>query len=425
MPCECVHRRVFVKAGGLALVSLGLDPVFLTRAAYAVERRRGTAGGKALVCLFQRGAVDGLSMVVPFGEPDYYRERPRIAVPRPGQPGGAIGLDGFFGFHPALGPLEPLYRSGALAVVHAVGSPSVTRSHFDAQDYMESGTPDVKATRDGWLNRYLRHAEDHRGTPFRGVALGPQLPRALMGAAPALAIDNLQTFGIRARGQAADRLTAAFEELYQGSATGLVATTSEEAFEAVRQLRAANPVQHASRGGAEYPPSPLGRSLRQIAQLIKSDLGLEIAFADVGGWDTHVNQGAAEGQLGQRLADLGRSLAAFTADLGERMADIVVLTMSEFGRTVAENGNSGTDHGHATAMLVLGGQTRGGRVLGKWPTLDPAARFEGRDLAVTTDFRDLFTEVITRHLGGVDPAAIFPGYEVDERQWVGVMTGAD
>lgn len=408
-----VDRRVFVKAGGLALVALGLDPIFLTRAAYAVSRGGGPADAKkTLVCIFQRGAVDGLNMVVPHGDPFYYRERPRIAIPRPGAAGGALDLNGHFGLHPALAPLHPLYDNASLALVHAVGSPDSTRSHFDAQDYMESGTPGLKSTPDGWLNRFLsaQHAREHQDTPFRGVAIGPQLPRALRGAAPALAIDNLQAFGLRAPEPARDRLTQAFEELYQGSATGLVATSSAEAFEAVRMLKAIDPERYQPANGAQYPPGPLGRSLKQIAQLIKADLGLEIAFADVGGWDTHVNQGASEGQLAARLTEFGRSLAAFSQDLGERMADVVVLTMSEFGRTIAENGNGGTDHGHATAMFLLGGGVQGGKVYGDWPTLDPAKRFEGRDLAVTTDFRDLFAEVLTRHLGATDLPSVFPGF---------------
>ena len=415
-----IDRRVFVKTGALALVSLGLDPIFLTRAAYAVNRRPG-ARRKTLVCIFQRGAVDGLNMIVPYGDPHYYRGRPRIAVPRPGVAGGAVDLDGYFGLHPALSPLGPLYRSGSLAFVHAVGSPDATRSHFDAQDFMETGTPGMRNTSDGWINRALRHARDHAQTPFRGVAIGPQLPRALRGAAPALAIDNLETFGLRGRGEARDRLSAAFEELYQGSATGVVATSSEEGFEAVKMLKTANPAQYVPGNGADYPRGPLANALRQIAQLIKADLGTEIAFADVGGWDTHVNQGASEGQLAARLAEFGRSLAAFTQDLGDRMADVAVLTMSEFGRTVLENGNAGTDHGHATAMMVLGGGTRGGQVLGSWPTLDPAKRFEGRDLAVTTDFRDLFGEVLTSHLGATDLSAVFPGYRADGGRRIGVM----
>ncbi len=420
---ETIDRRVFVKAGGLALLSLGVDPVFLTRAAYAVQRPDSSSPRKkTLVCLFQRGAVDGLNMVVPHGDPDYYRARPRIAIPQPGKSGGAIDLDGYFGLHPGMESLLPLYRGGSLAVVHAVGSPDTTRSHFDAQDYMETGTPGVKSTTDGWVNRHLKHASEHRETPFRGVALGSRLPRALRGATPTLAIENLQAFGLRAgRGAVRDRLTAAFEELYAGSATGLVASSSEEAFEAIRMLETSNPARYRPDNGARYPGGRLGQSLRQIAQLIKADLGLEIAFTDMGGWDTHINQGGSSGQLARRLMNFAASLTAFAGDLGERMADVAVLTMSEFGRTVAENGTTGTDHGHGTAMLVLGGNTRGGKVLGRWPTLDPAEQFEGRDLAVTTDFRDLFGEVLARHLGAVNLENVFPGHSSNEARWVGVM----
>ena len=413
-----IPRRVFVKAGGLALISLGLDPLFLGRAAYAARAPRVRAArGPTLVCIFQRGAVDGLSMVVPHGDPQYYAERRRIAIPRE----QLVDLDGHFGLHPRLGPLAPLWKSGTLAVVQAVGSPDATRSHFDAQDYMESGTPGVKATRDGWLNRVCQHDREHADTPFKAVAFGPELPRALAGPAPSLAIDDLRAFGVRAPQGARDRLTRAFEELYEGSATGLLASSSAEGFEAMQLLKQANPTQYAPANGADYPTGKLGRSLAQIAQLIKADVGLEIAFADAGGWDTHVNQGADQGQLAGRLDELGRALAAFTQDLGDRLADVVVLTMSEFGRTVKENGTGGTDHGHATAMFVLGGGVKGARVLGRWPGLDPADRYEGRDLAVTTDFRDLFGEVVASHLGARHLDQVFPGRAADPGAFPGVF----
>jgi uncharacterized protein (DUF1501 family) len=402
-----MKRRVFVKAGALALVSFGLDPLFLDRAAYAVRPSVLSSSRRILVVLFQRGAVDGLNMVVPHGEARYYAERPRIAIPR----AELVDLDGHFGLHPALAPLKPLWDNKSLAAIHAVGSPDATRSHFDAQDYMETGTPGVKSTTDGWLNRTCQHDREHAQTAFRAVSFGPQLPRILSGSAPSLAIGNLEAFGLRAPQDAVrDRLTRAFEELYQGGATGLLATSSAEGFAAVEQLKQANPTQYRPANGAEYPSGRFGGALLQIAQLIKADLGLQIAFADADGWDTHVNQGAAQGQLAQRLRELGQGLAAFARDLGERMRDVVVVTMSEFGRTVKENGNAGTDHGHATAMLVLGGPVNGGKVLGRWPGLDAARRFEGRDLAVTTDFRDLVGEIVKRHLGAADLAPIFPGY---------------
>jgi uncharacterized protein (DUF1501 family) len=305
-----------------------------------------------------------------------------------------------------------------------VGSPDATRSHFDAQDYMESGTPGVKSTPDGWANRYCQNATEHVNTPFRAIAFGPQLPRILAGTSPALAIDDLRAFGLRSRTEAGtDRLTRAFQELYEsnGPATGLLAQSAEESFEAIRMLKSANPSARAVEHGAQYPAGRLGQSLSQIAQLIKADLGVEIAFADIGGWDTHVNQGNDQGQLAARLRELGQALAAFATDLGERMSEVCVLTMSEFGRTIRENGSSGTDHGHATAMLVLGGTVRGGRVAGKWPGLDPEKRYENRDLAVTTDFRDLFGEILSRHLGARNLPAVFPGYSGDPTRFPGVL----
>ena len=417
-----ISRRVFVKSGGLALFSFGLDPLFLARAAFASYRPLPPStvfSRPILVCLFQRGAVDGLNMIVPHGDPVYYRERPRIAVPEK----DVLDLDGYFGLHPRLAPIKPLWDSKSLAAIHAIGSPDATRSHFDAQDYLESGTPGVKATPDGWLNRYCQHDREHQDTPFRAVAFGPQLPRILAGTAPSLAIEDPQAFGLRAPQPAArDRLTRAFEELYAGSATGLLSTSSREAFEAVQMLKRLDPGQYRPANGADYPRGKLGKALLEIAQLIRADVGLQVAFADVTGWDTHVNQGASEGQLAGRLDELGQALAAFTRDLGERMHDIVVLTMSEFGRTVRENGNSGTDHGHATAMLVLGGPVNGGKVLGKWPGLDPAQRFEGRDVAVTTDFRDLFAEILARHLGATDLSAVFPGFVADPERFPGAIS---
>jgi uncharacterized protein (DUF1501 family) len=414
-----IGRRVFVKAGGLALVSLGLDPLFLARAAFASYQSGPPAEHPVLVCIFQRGAVDGLSMIVPHGDPLYYRARSRIAVPQT----DVVDLDGHFGLHPRLAALKPLWDNKSLAVIPAIGSPDVTRSHFDAQDYMESGTPGVKATPDGWLNRYCQHDREHQQTPFRAAAFGPQLPRILAGSAPSLAIDDLQAFGLRAKAPARDRLTRAFEALYAGEATGLLSTSSREAFEAVRLLQQANPVQYQPAGGVEYPRGKFGHVMLEIAQLIKADLGLRVAFADVSGWDTHVNQGSTEGQLATRLDEFGSALAAFAQDMGERMRNIVVLTMSEFGRTVQENGNAGTDHGHGTTMLALGGPVSGGRIAGTWPGLDPAQRFEGRDVAVTTDFRDLFSEILARHLGAQDLSAIFPGFVPEAGRFPGVIRG--
>jgi uncharacterized protein (DUF1501 family) len=409
-----ISRRVFLKNGGLALVSLGLAPEFLARTVAVATPRR-----KVLVTIFQRGAVDGLNMIVPFGERDYYAARPTIAIPRPGSGAdAAIDLDGFFGMHPRLDPLKALYDARLLGIVHASGSHEETRSHFDAQDYMETATPGIKSTRDGWLNRYLHAREHENATPFRAVALAPQLPRALQGIEPALAIGRIGQFGIRA-GQASEMVQSSFEAEYAAAANSVLERTGREAFDAIKMLRTADPSRYAPENGAEYPRSPYGESLKQIAQLIKADVELEIAFAESGNWDHHVNQGAAVGQLANRLDDFARGIAALVRDLGVRMADVVILSMSEFGRAVAENGNRGTDHGHGNAMMVIGGGIRGGKVYGRWPGLAREQRYEGRDLAVTTDFRTVFAEVTRGHLGLTDTAHVFPRFE--SPAGVGVM----
>src|SRR6195256_5224634 len=412
-------RRVFLKNGAFALVSLGFAPSFLARTAFAQGR---SARARQLIAIFQRGAVDGLSVVVPFGEAEYYRARPSIAIPRPGSgESAAIDLDGFFGFNPRLQGLKPLWDARQLAIVHACGSPDSTRSHFDAQDYMETATPGVKSTSDGWLNRYLQARHDEPATPFRAVALTQQLPRALQGVAPALAVNQLGQFGIRA-GQGSDTLGASFEAQFAGAADRVLNNTGREAFDAIKMLKGVNPAGYRPEHGADYPRTAFGQALQQIAQLSKADVGLEVAFADVGGWDTHVNQGSAQGQLATRLDDFARGLAALVGDLGDRMEDTVVLTMSEFGRAVSENGNRGTDHGHGNAMMVIGGGVRGGKVYGKWPGLASSQRYDGRDLAVTTDFRDVFGEIIVRHLGVSDPRPVFPGYAISAARFPGLFT---
>jgi uncharacterized protein (DUF1501 family) len=399
-----ISRRVFLKDGGLALVSLGFAPAFLARTAAASDAKR-----RVLVAIFQRGAVDGLNMIVPFGEADYYAARRSIAIPRPGSSAdAAIDLDGFFGLHPRLAPLKPLYDAGNMAIVHACGSPDGTRSHFDAQDYMETATPGVKSTRDGWLNRYLHAKEHQRATPFRAVAIAPQLPRSLQGLAPALAMGQIDRFGIRSTDGGMTQ--SSFESEYAAAANALLRDTGREAFNAIRMLKEANPQKYAPANGAEYPRSAYGEALKQIAQLIKADVGLEVAYAESGNWDHHANEGGATGILATRLDDLARGIAAMTRDLGDRMQEVVILTMSEFGRAVAENGSRGTDHGHGNAMMVVGGSVKGGKVYGRWPGLAREQRYEGRDLEVTTDFRSVFGEVVRGHLGLTDASRLFPGF---------------
>ena len=406
-PCT---RRSFVKGGALALVALGAAPRFVVRTALAQSR---AARSKVLVVIFQRGAVDGLSMLVPHGDRDYYGARGSIAIGRPAAGGdGAIDLDGFFGLHPSLSGLKPLWDERRLAAVHAVGSPDTTRSHFDAQDYMESGTPGVKSTEDGWLARGLAAQPAPQASPFRAVALGPALPRVLRGDVGAVAMTNLAEFDVREAATLVGGLNASkgFESLYEQGVRDLLYGTGRETFDAVKMLKAADPQRIQPANGAMYPRGRFGESLRQIAQLIRADVGLEVAFADASGCDTHAAQGNERGQLATRLKEFGDGLAALDRDLGDRMRDVMVLTMSEFGRTVRENGNRGTDHGHGTAMFVIGGGAKGGKVYGKWPGLAREQLHEGRDLAVTTDFRSLFAEVAVRHLGTpADP--LFPGFK--------------
>ncbi|HLL76111.1 MAG TPA: DUF1501 domain-containing protein [Pyrinomonadaceae bacterium] len=421
-----MNRRFFLKSGGVALASLGVGlPSFLERAVLAEGAKSGPNGRrKTLVAIFQRGAVDGLNMVVPHGESGYYEWRPSIAVARPGRGAAgesAVDLDGFFGLHPSLAGLKPIWDAKRLAVVHAAGSPDSTRSHFDAQDYMESGTPGVKSTQDGWLNRVVQSRPDPRATPFRAVSFTQNLPRAMQGQASALAIANLRDFTVRA-GQQSQVVQGGFEDIYEQAATEALRGTGKETFEAINFLKRVNPAQYQPENGAQYPRTPYGNALLQIAQLVKAGVGLEVAFTEVGGWDTHTNQGGARGQLAARLTEFGAGVAALYADLGPaRMDDVVILTMSEFGRTARENGNRGTDHGHANAMFVVGGSTRGGRVYGDWPGLSAEKLYEGRDLALTTDFRDVFGEVARKHLGAADLAKIFPRHAADPRNFRGVL----
>jgi uncharacterized protein (DUF1501 family) len=404
-------RRIFLKSSAMAMVGIGSTPLWLSRALYAADAP--SPRKKILVAIFQRGAVDGLNVVVPHGEPRYYALRPSIAIPRPDStPDSAIDLDGFFGLHPSLRPLKPIYDSGRMAIVHAVGSPDPTRSHFDAQDYMESGTPGLKATSDGWLNRALLtnpEPKQSKMSPVRAVSMSADLPRALRGHNDAVAINNLNDFQVRD-----PRGSTTFESMYAGTMDKVLNGTGRETFDAVKLMQSIQKQTYVPANGSKYPNGRLGQSMQQIARLIKADVGLEVAFTDVGGWDTHVNEVAqkpSQGQLANLLNDFGQAIAAFYQDRGDRMADVTVVTMSEFGRTARENGNRGTDHGHANVMFAIGGDINGGKVHGEWPGLAEEQLYENRDLNLTTDFRDVLGELVTRHLGNRQIANVFPGYD--------------
>jgi uncharacterized protein (DUF1501 family) len=413
-----MNRRFFLRNGALAVAGTAAIPSFLVRSVLAETQ---AAPNRRLVVIFQRGAVDGLNVVVPYREKNYYSMRPTIAIPQ----NQAIDLDGFFGLHPSLALFKPLYDQGHLAIVQAAGSPDMSRSHFDAQDYMESGTPGVQGTADGWLNRALQ-AEDllHRcagtceHTAFRALALGPDVPLTLAGKIPAIALNNVNGFSIAGRGPAPSPAASAFEAMYAGSGDQILHGAGDETFEAVKMLRSANPAQYQPAPGASYPNSEFGNSMKQIAQLLKADLGVEAAFTDVGGWDTHHAQGGVNGQLANRLSDFSASIAAFWLDLGDSAENVTVVTMSEFGRTAHENGTGGTDHGHANAMFVLGGRVHGGKVYGKWPGLSNEQLNQGRDLALTTDYRAVLAEVLTHSLGAENLEKVFPGAGLDPKAFL-------
>ena len=400
-----MNRRFFLRNGALAVAGTTAIPSFLVR---SVMAQTLTAPNRRLVVIFQRGAADGLNIVVPYREKNYYSMRPSIAIPQ----NQVLDLDGFFGLHPSLSSFKPLFDQGHLAVVHAVGSPDMSRSHFDAQDYMESGTPGLKSTQDGWLNRALQSEDircDCSHTPFRAVALGADVPRTLAGSIPAIALSNLNSFAIGGRGPAPSPAANAFEAMYGDSGDRIFHPAGEETFGAVKMLRAANPGQYTPSSGANYPNSEFGNNMKQIAQLLKANLGVEAAFTDVSGWDTHQNQGSVNGQLSNRLKDFSDSIGAFWRDLGDSAANVTLVTMSEFGRTARENGTGGTDHGHANAMFVLGGEVKGGKVYGRWPGLDNEQLNEGRDLALTTDYREVLGEVVSSTLGASNLDLVFPG----------------
>lgn len=418
-----MDRRYFLKSSGISIASLGVAttiPSFLTRTLAYNEK---TGKRKILITIFQRGAMDGLNAVIPYGDQDYYKLRNAIAVPPPSKDAGqgtAIDLDGFFGLNPGLSSFKPVFDNKELAIIHASGSPDNTRSHFDAQDYMESGTPGMKSTRDGWLNRYLALKEDKKQSPFRAVSMGTTLPRTLHGKSAAISINNIKDFAVRG-GKDSQALQGGFEAMYEQTANDALKDTGKETFDAVNMLKKINPAQYKPADGIVYPKNVYGNRLMQIAQLIKSDIGLEVAFTDIGGWDTHTNQGGAAGQLANRLTEFSTGITALYQDLKDYADDVTILTMTEFGRTAKENGNRGTDHGHASVMFVLGGNVNGGKVYGKWPGLSSEKLNEGRDLAITTDFRDVFAEVSMKHMGATNLTPVFPGYQIKNSNFKGIF----
>ncbi len=397
MALGTMNRRDFIKLSGAA----GL-PLIAPRLVFG--GRKGT-GANVLVCVFQRGGADGLNLVVPYAEAAYYSARPEIAVRAPGSSGGALDLDGFFGLHPRLGALEPLFHEGSLAFVHAAGSPNDSRSHFDAQDFMEKGFLGKGVVFDGWLNRHLQQAGAGGGSPFRAVGFGQSLQLSLQGPVPAVGLAQLDDFDLVTPPAARAAVETTLLGLYDGS--GAIDAVATGVIESVNLLKEAEVDQIPVENGAVYPQTTFGSRLAQLAQLIKADVGLEIAAVDIGGWDHHDQENNV---LGDLCADFGDSLAAFHTDLGTRMERVTVVAMTEFGRRLAENGSAGTDHGHGGVMLALGGGVNGGRVHGDWPGLSPQDLNRG-DLEVTTDFRSVLTEVLEKRLNNPAAGGIFPEFE--------------
>lgn len=414
-----ITRRALMRNGAMALVGTTAIPAFLTRTLVAAE---SSASGKKrrVIVLFQRGAADGLNVVVPHAESYYYQARPSIAIPRD----QVLDLDGFFGLHPALSEFKPLWDQKHLAIVHAAGSPDPSRSHFDAQDYMESGTPGYRATTDGWLNRALQAQDDHqhrKESPFRAISMGDEVALTMRGKVPAIAMSNVGNFSVGGRNPDATPVSEIFETMYDHSTASLLRGSGSETFEAIKMLKSTDPAHYTPANGAQYPQGQFGESMKQIAQLLKANLGVEAAFADIGGWDHHVNEGNVEGQLARSLRAFSQGISAFWQDLGDDAEDVTLVSMSEFGRTVRQNGTGGTDHGHANVMFVLGGQVTGGKVYGRWPGLNPEQLYQNRDLAITTDYRRVLAEAVWKNLGARDINRVFPHAQINSQSFLNYL----
>ena len=415
-----MNRRFFLRNGALTLAGTSMLPNFLLRAALAQ-----TAGlkhkGNRMVVLFMSGAVDGLNLVVPYREPNYYAIRPTINIPQ----NQVLDLDGFFGLHPSLAPFVDLYKQGHLAIVHATGSTNDTRSHFDAQDFMQNGTPGQALTVDGWMNRALQEEELARTSAAH--ALPRRLHRLAIaahftGSSPALAIGDLNNFNVAGRGPTTSPISNTLESIYASSNDRILHQAGEETFDAVRMVRAAYTTPYKPSDGSNYPNSQFGKNIMQVAQLLKSNLGVETVFTDYGGWDTHQNQGGASGQLANKLTDFSNSIAALFRDLGDEAENVTLVTISEFGRTAHQNGTGGTDHGHGNVIFVLGGKVKGGKVYGQWPGLANEQLYQSRDLAITTDFRHVLGEVVTKTMGTRNIDVVFPGAELRRENFLNILS---
>jgi uncharacterized protein (DUF1501 family) len=396
-----MNRRHFLTCAGLGTLSAFAQNSWLgVNAAPNSNPRR-------LIVVFLRGAVDGLNVVVPYNEPSYYQYRTKIAIPKPGSPDGALDLDGRFGLHPAMAPILPLWQQGSLAFVHASGLTKEIRSHFDAQYFMETGIPGSSRRQDGWMNRLL--VEANNKSPLQAISISANVPQILTGKMPVTSIGSTRQAGNR---QTIDRqeVSAAFDQLYSG--TDVLGRTYRGGRAARAQLLKDLETEMKMANNGAPLPKGFAAETRALARLMVKDPRIQIAFLQLGGWDTHINQGASKGLLARNLGELSQGLATLQQELGAIYGNTQIVVMSEFGRTAKENGNGGTDHGHGNAMWLMGGATKGGKVYGQWPGLSPEQLYQGRDLQVTTDFREPIAKILTNHLGlnGSSTAKILPKF---------------
>ncbi|MCB9007453.1 MAG: DUF1501 domain-containing protein [Ardenticatenaceae bacterium] len=415
---ERVSRRTFLSRGVQSAAALMLGnkivalPTWMPRVSLA-DPHVGPAGD-TLVCIFLRGGADGLNMVVPHGDDQYYAHRPLIGIPRPDDnravDGRTVDLDGFFGLHPALAPLHAIYAAGDMAFIHATGSPDETRSHFEAMDLMERGATE-NGDYTGWLARHLATLDSGNSSSLRAVGIGDMLPASLTGAVSSTALQSIADYHLGGRPERVGQMTSLLQTLYRQNQDMLTAV-AQQTFASIDVLSKIDTAGYVANGRA-YQENEFGQAMRLVAQLIKAEVGVEVACIDLGGWDTHVAQGGTVGTLAGLLAELADGLAAFYEDLQPQMNKVTVVVMSEFGRRLQENGGLGTDHGHGSMMMALGGGINGGQVFANWPGLHDEQLVGPGDLAVTTDFRDVLGELIQKRLNNPRLADIFPGYSVN------------
>ena len=436
-----ITRRQVLTGAALSAVAGAAFPRGFSALASVTMGPEGNAGHDALIVLFLRGGADGLNVIVPHGDDDYYRLRPTLALPKPNNKtelanARAVDLDGFFGLHPALAPLYPLYKEGKFAPIHAIGSGDQTRSHFEAMATMERGLAQESGSASGWIARHLATTESEHDSPLRAVAVADTMPDSLRGATNAVALLNLNDFRLSTpttvktdrAAEISDSLRSLYAEEKTGSAANpkskiqnpksdlsVAGSATLDALDAVKRL---DPANYRPAPGAVYPVSDIGNGLRQVACLVKGQVGLEVAFLEMGGWDTHVAQGRDAGLMSGNLGNLGKALAAFAADLGTDLNRVTLIVMTEFGRRAYENFSLGTDHGRASVMLTLGGNVNGGKVHGEWPGL-AKPKLEGPgDLRVTTDYRDVLAEALTRRIGNPHTEAVFFGLQTERKERV-------